>query len=233
MAVAEASGDLVFASTDFLSCPHGFTGTPFDFSSRGLERYAPLLCRTLERSRLVLMRQIHSATVVRLASVPDAGVTILPDCDGVVCDRSISGVALGVRTADCVPVLIAGRNSIAAVHAGWRGVAGGVVERALELLARRESLSDCRAVLGPCAGGDSYEVGAEVIAEIGERAVAARQGEKYLLDLTTTVSNILRHAGVAAASCGINTMRHEGYHSYRREGPGGGHNLSFICAESD
>ena len=73
---------------------------------------------------------------------------------------------VSVRVADCVPILIAteGGKSVAAVHAGWRGVIAGAVLAALHALGTGAAES-CVAAIGPCIGGDAFEVGPEVLAE--------------------------------------------------------------------
>jgi hypothetical protein len=110
--------------------------------------------------RFLCCRQIHSSTVV---TVHDAwSPKDAPEADAMV--TNISGIALGVLTADCVPVLFVASNIpvIGAAHAGWRGALGGVLENTLaameKLGAQRKSIS---AALGPCIGQKSYEVGPE------------------------------------------------------------------------
>jgi hypothetical protein len=98
------------------------------------------------------------------------GVADAPVGDALVTDRP--GVALGILTADCAPVLMADATAgvIGAAHAGWRGAFDGVVEatlaRMIELGATRANIA---AAVGPCIGGNSYEVGPE----FQERFVAA------------------------------------------------------------
>lgn len=128
------------------------------------------------------LEQIHSATVHtaaagrtgRIAS-GDALVTAVP------------GLWLAIRTADCLPVLLAdpGSRSVAAVHAGWRGTADGIVRAALELLvcqfgARREQIV---AVIGPGIGPCCYEVGAEVRARFREWADEREDGRLDLAEV--------------------------------------------------
>lgn len=73
---------------------------------------------------------------------------------------------ISVRVADCVPILIAGGDggTVAAVHAGWRGIVGGVIPATLREMSRKHS-GEFVAAIGPCIGGDAFEVGVEVLAE--------------------------------------------------------------------
>lgn len=109
---------------------------------------------------LLTAHQVHSATAV----VADRtwGLDQRPRADAIVTETR--GLAVGVLTADCAPVLFADPEAgvVAAAHAGWRGALGGVIESALaameKLGARRERV---RAAVGPCIGQAAYEVGPE------------------------------------------------------------------------
>jgi polyphenol oxidase len=153
---------------------------------------------------LITVYQVHSARAVTVES-PWPGEP--PQADAVVTTRP--GLMLGALAADCAPVLIADGHArvAAAVHAGWRGALGGVVEAAVEAMAgagaQRERLV---AAVGPCIGPASYEVGLEFL----EAFVAAdpknvrffRDGaaaDKRLFDLPGFVLWRLAAAGVARA----------------------------------
>lgn len=112
---------------------------------------------------------------------------------------------LSVRTADCVPILLTARDgkTVAAVHAGWRGVVAGVVLAAVKAL-RQLSVEpgNLFAAIGPCIGADAFEVGNEVLAEFAaafgqETPVVRRIGEKGLVDLRQAVRMQLLSAGLA------------------------------------
>ncbi len=123
-------------------------------------RAAAMVALGLTPDALNTLYQVHSADVVEVARPldPDA----LPKADGMV--TSVPGLALGIATADCAPVLFAdpGAGIVGACHAGWKGALGGVVETtvlAMEKLgADRARIA---AVLGPCIHQQSYEVGPE------------------------------------------------------------------------
>jgi YfiH family protein len=111
---------------------------------------------------------------------------------------------LSVRVADCVPVLLAGDDgrTVAAVHAGWRGVIAGVVPAALGQMGA--DAGGMVAAIGPCIGADAFEVGSEVLDEFttafgGVAPVRRRGGGKGTVDLREAVRMQLVNAGVGAA----------------------------------
>lgn len=187
-------------------------------------------------------RQVHSARVLEATSAESGGCG---EGDALVTDRS--GLALSVVTADCVPVLLAGTrpgDPVAAVHAGWRGIAQGVVAATLEWLQGRDlDPGRLMAWIGPAIGPCCYEVGPEVV----ERVTAAvdvpaaslvhpnpRPGRPNPhLDLTAAVASQLRTAGVEQ----VETLdlctrcREDLLWSFRRDGPDGGRNVAFVWVE--
>ena len=133
-------------------------------------------------------RQVHSA-VVHEASTADGGRGVLPDaprpdaCDGVVLRRGTPGVsAVCVKTADCVPVLLADTitGDVCAVHAGWRGSAADIVTEAVRTLSGGHS-ERVIAAIGPCIGACCYEVGDEVYAAFA----ALLRSKRYDFDVDT------------------------------------------------
>ncbi len=166
---------------------------------------------------LVIGEQVHETVVVQHRDgFPD------PEVDGVdghVGDRA--DIALGVLTADCVPVLLLAPWGVGAAHAGWRGLAGGIVgsvtNELLDLPGAADDLSSVVALIGPCAGPCCYEVGDEVHAAFeGWPPGRAGQGTIDLPGLTTAA---LEHAGVGevvvADRCTICDPR---YFSHRASG---------------
>ncbi len=143
-----------------------------------------------------------------------------------------SGLALSVATADCVPVLIAGPQSLAAVHAGWRGIAAGVIPATVEKLKGRPE--EWTAWIGPAIGACCYEVGDDVAEQVvaasaPEVAVQGPAGRPHL-DLPGAARIQLATAGVGevivlprCTLCDAETLW-----SYRREGKRAGRNIAFI-----
>jgi YfiH family protein len=170
---------------------------------------------------LISIHQVHSADVVHVTS-PMAD---RPRADGMV--TATPGIALGVLTADCQPVLFADRDAgvIGAAHAGWRGTRDGVLEATVEAMvalgARRERIA---AVIGPTISQSAYEVGPEFFESFTDddrdsaRFFIAGQNGRYLFDLPAMGLARLRAAGVGHAEW----TRHctyrdsERFFSYRR-----------------
>ncbi len=117
----------------------------------------------------VYLRQVHGARVVELDSATVFDAT--PQADASV--TATPGIACVVQMADCLPVLFAAPASsgVAAAHAGWRGLAGGVLEATVEALCRISGAppGELQAWLGPCIGRQHFEVGADVLDAFGAR----------------------------------------------------------------
>ena len=112
-------------------------------------------------------RQVHGADILVHDNVPP-GFHLSPDADGHTTDRS--ALLLTVSVADCVPVWIVDATShrVALLHAGWRGVAAGILEKGLQLVRRRGSASaNLHVHFGPAICGRCYEVGPEVHTALG------------------------------------------------------------------
>lgn len=152
------------------------------------------------------------------ARTADALVTIAPD------------TAVAVRTADCAPILLAVEDGsgVAAVHAGWRGAVGGVLEAALAALCAEARCAPTRVVaaIGPTIGIDAFEVGPEVVAAaravIGadvDGLVRAGQGDRSHLDLRGVVARVLAGLGVARVEVvgGCTVAEESAYFSHRRD----------------
>ena len=150
------------------------------------------------------------------------------------------GVAVGVFTADCVPLLLAAVESggpvrgVAAVHCGWRGAAAGLAGLAARRLSTLTGVapSGMRAWLGASIAACSYEVGGEVAARFAEAHQREAGGGKYWLDVGSAVVADLLGAGVPAdriERCGLDTFAEpDALYSYRRDGARTGRMLSFV-----
>lgn len=203
---------------------HGFIGVSGDFSDRNQPVESERFCREHEVESLLLPTQVHGTNIV------DSRVDSLTQCEGdaVLIDMRSSGPrkAYGVRTADCVPLIIRGNSQIAIVHGGWRGLAQGIVQKAVQQVA-----GNCEVLIGPCAGPLVYEVGGEVIDALGIYATAIQTEQKYLLNLQETAKKILVSVGVAPEKIAIIdlcTISDTRFHSYRRQAGHRGSNLSYV-----
>jgi YfiH family protein len=168
---------------------------------------------------------LHASDVERDVTEADA---VWTDQPGQVC---------AVLVADCVPILLAANTGrcVAAIHAGWRGLAAGVIEATIDTLpVTANALS---AVIGPCIGKDAYEVGPEVIEALGAAMPVPpqfRQSEvpqesrlterdAFWLDMAASAEAVLRHAGVPTPRILGQCTHHEAdqCYSYRRDGVSG------------
>jgi YfiH family protein len=176
------------------------------------------------------LRQTHSAVVVE-AGDGDAGDPDGGRREGDASWTATRGRGVGVRTADCVPILV-GHAEVplaVAIHAGWRGLAGGIVGETVRALERRFGpafVDGLVAAAGPCARGCCYEVGAEVadaLALLPGGREAIRPGAtpgKWMADLLPAARAQLLAAGLREEridATGICTICDPRFHSYRRE----------------
>ncbi|KEZ97786.1 laccase, partial [Xanthomonas vasicola pv. vasculorum NCPPB 895] len=159
------------------------------------------------------LRQVHGVGVVRVDAPPaapgstDGAANELPGAQEPVADAavtSVPGVVLAILTADCLPVVFAAvdGNEVAAAHAGWRGLADGVLERSMA--AMRTPPQQLVAWLGPAAGPRVYEIGQDVFdafvahdAQAQQAFVATRPGH-WRVDLYALARQRLQQAGVPA-----------------------------------
>ena len=181
-------------------------------------------------------RQVHSTNVVRVGP-ESAGMGFVDPANGIpAADALVTaspGVPIAVLTADCVPVALVdpAAGEIAVVHAGWRGVAAGMVRAALGAFANPAGVE---AVVGPAVGPDHYEVGEDVAAAVSAAseggAITRRERSRLLLDLPGTVARTLRNLGVRhvehVEEC--TACQPERFFSYRRDGRTGRQGLIAV-----
>jgi hypothetical protein len=182
-------------------------------------------------ARPVWLQQVHGAAVVQAT----AALACRPPLQADASWTDEPGVACVVQVADCLPVLLAAADgrAVAAAHAGWRGLAGGVVEAALAALcaAARCTPGQVQAWLGPCIGARRFEVGADVLQAFGhdpDHDDAARfapapmsQGApRWWANLPRLARDRLRRAGVHQVSGGewCTVEDASSFFSYRRDG---------------
>jgi len=166
------------------------------------ERVASVL--GVEATAIAMVDQVHGE-VVLVAN--DGGGVLRPvgQGDGLVCTRRGHGVA--VRVADCVPILMACQDGVAAVHAGWRGTAAAIVCRAVEALCETCGVlpGDLVVAIGPCIGPCCYQVGEEVVVGIGQHLERKRfvvgRSDPPRVDLALANRLMLEAVGVSDIEC--------------------------------
>jgi YfiH family protein len=142
------------------------------------------------RERFLYGRQVHEATVRRATEPPGPGRPAA-DEDGQA--TALRDAAALVFVADCLPVMLVADGAVAALHGGWRGLAGGILAEGVAALRELGAGGPVGAALGPAARGCCYEVGEEVHAHFGDHD--ARVGERNL-DLAAVARAQLEAAGV-------------------------------------
>jgi len=184
---------------------------------------------TLLGAEPVWLRQVHGHAVLRLHDAEpreepaDAAWT------------TVAGVACTVQVADCLPVLFATRDgsAVGAAHAGWRGLAGGVLRATIQAICRGTAAApvDLFAWLGPCIGPRRFEVGADVLRAFGDDPEAPRGGSfvarprpdgepRWLADLQQLAHDQLTTAGVVhiTRAAGCTVEERSAFFSFRRDG---------------
>jgi hypothetical protein len=190
----------------------------------------------LDPQRVAVLRQVHGGTVVRVEEGRGPFAPIA-EADGAV--TSTPGVVLGVRVADCVPVLLAAPGAVGVAHAGWRGTAERVAVTAARALAElaQVPLSSVAAAIGPCIAGRSFEVGDEVVEALCATGVprtivqlGTSERGRPLVDLATVIRTQLAHIGVHDVWVdGRCTFEESSLWSHRRDGDGAGRSAGVIA----
>lgn len=175
---------------------------------------------------LTTCHQTHSSDILEINESYDHST--VSKADGMV--TSQQGIMLGIKTADCVPILIADKNQplIAAVHAGWKGAFDGIAQNAIEcMVAKGGMLKDLVVVLGPCIHQKSYEVDAHFFAHFIEQNpinarffIPSNTAEHYMFSLPDyLVHQIKEHAPLLSNIdvAPYDTYEHDDlFFSYRR-----------------
>ena len=191
--------------------PPGLPGVVFGSRADGDARSDELARTTLSTefgisSDWATIRQVHGSVVVS-ADAPG----FYGEADGLMTETP--GLPIAIATADCVPIVLISEDARAIVHAGWRGVAGGVVAEAIGAMERSGNVVES-AVIGPYIGPCCYEVGQEVIDAVGGFASSTRDGG-LSLDLGLAVAAQLGSIGVV--DLGICTFDDASMASYRQD----------------
>jgi len=155
--------------------------------------------------RPVIMHQLHSAIIHRIDEAPEKKL------EGDALTTDVPGFLLVIRTADCLPVLLADdeNRAVGAVHCGWRGTEERVLEKAVKAMgeAYGSKPADMLAALGPCIGAACYEVGRDVHEALSRAGFPATvfcaapgRERKYLLDLRAANARLLGDLGFKKAN---------------------------------
>ena len=203
-------------------------GPGSDDDPKAVQENRGRIVTSLEADQLATVWQVHSPDCLYLDSVPPSGEG-RPKADAMVTDQP--GLALGVLTADCGPVLFAGLKEdgspiVGAAHAGWGGALKGVCENTVKvMLERGAAIETISAVIGPCIGPKSYEVSLGYEEPFIEQdpendhffKAAAKEGH-LMFDLPGYIASRLAKVGVKTIEItGVDTYaEEERFFSYRR-----------------
>ncbi len=215
----------------------------YGFLGRGVEAFLTRKGANLPYP-VITGHQVHDCCIA-VVDRPDMTRDELQGYDGLV--TNIPGVAIGVRTADCIPVLLYDpvRHAVAAVHAGWKGTVKRIVQKAVYQMEHNfgTKAEDIRAVIGPGIGPDSFQVGVEVVElfksqsfpldEIWSFRGTSQEGMAggHHIDLFKANRWLLKQTGVPQWSiytAGIDTYMDPTFFSARREGVDTGRIISSI-----
>ncbi|MGE5783062.1 MAG: peptidoglycan editing factor PgeF [Myxococcales bacterium] len=191
---------------------------------------------------LVTTSQVHGRAVLDFDSIGNRDAAAATAADAICTTQP--HLAICVRTADCVPILVGCRTTgtVAAIHAGWRGLVAGIVPAAIEHLFRQGSVPDSLLVaIGPHIGSSAFEVSAEVAGALssaggGAAVIVDRPGCKPHVRLAGVVVAQLEALGLRAEQLEdldlCTFSRKDEFFSYRRDGQKSGRELSVILARS-
>jgi polyphenol oxidase len=227
-----------------LAAPHLFSSRDVMLREDQTEWAAVAATMGVPAGRLLLVKQVHG-TVVAVARRNGSTPWIRPEADVIVTDDP--AVAIGVRVADCAPVLLhdPAAHAVGAAHAGWRGTAAGAAAAAVRAMAKTfgSRPSDLVAAIGPCLGACCGEVGPDVLdafraggADAASMAAwfSPGAGDRSFLDLERANHDQLVAAGLephAVFASGLCTKTHRArLHSYRGDGGGAGRMVAAIRA---
>lgn len=203
-------------------------------SNENVESNYQNLCDSIgiKRESLFSVHQVHSAQLVWVQTGEFA--TSSTRADGLLATKQ--GAVVAVKTADCVPVLLADpvSGSVASIHAGWRGVVGGIAEQTLAWMLKQEPKAKPVIAIGPHISADHFQVGPEVAEQFPNHHKEDPSEEgKFLVDLASDLKERLTKAGAEPER--IDVLGHctltdpeERFFSHRRYKGDTGRMLNFI-----
>lgn len=160
------------------------------------------------------MNQVHGDQVLQIQHLLEEE----PTADGLL--TTSTEIALAVMVADCIPLLLSNKSSVAAVHVGRRGLVNNIALVAISKMRAIDS-SSITAVIGPAICGKCYEVSEDIYTEVVDQfplAQARTQSGALSLDLTKALKSLLIDQGVTVIEENLCTVEESSLYSYRRDG---------------
>jgi len=211
-------------------------GIVHGFANRTVGTDVSEIKKQFDLPKVAQLKQVHSGDVIVLSDIENHQDAT----EGDALVTNLRGIGIGIRTADCVPILLADRSRsfVAAVHAGWRGTYSGIVLNTVKVIESEFGIApgELVAVIGPSIKSCCYEIGEDVADRFNERFqntdlyMSEIGNTKYLLDLSKANKLMLQSVGVEEIDIlDICTKCEDNFYSYRREGKGVSTQLSFIA----
>lgn len=189
------------------------------------------LARALGADAIAFMSPDHGTSVAQILDAPQDILEPGPIVDAMV--TRVPGIALVALAADCVPIVLASRGVVAAVHCGWKGMVSGVIPAAVAAMACDEPIS---AIIGPSICGRCYPVGAErqeLARQACDASVATAWDGQPAIDVAAGVQAQLNGLGVEYQRIAGCTFEDHGLFSYRRDSVTGRHGLAIVMSVED
>ena len=191
----------------------------------------------INNGKLFLTKQVHGNNVFFLQDFNDLKKNnCIIESDAII--TNLQNISIGVLTADCVPILIYAKETIGAIHAGWKGLYDGIIENTIKKMIETENNlgpAEITAIIGPHILVNSYEVDQRFFDHWlekdpkNEQYFCFKNNAKYNFDLQECAMQVLRTLGlVNITKTKIDTFTNSDYYSYRKSNAGHGRNLSVI-----
>ena len=204
---------------------HGFIDSSLDFSENSLD------WNKFSKTEILLLNQVHGSVIVSHESVE--GQSNKTEADGwfsSISELSDKNISLGIKTADCSPVILYGANSglVAVLHCGWRSAYAGILEDCIKKF-KQENEKDIEIAIGPAAQSCSYEVGLDLVEKFNSSGAISKNNGKYFLSIPDYLKTQANKLGVEKiVTSDICTIKNESFFSYRRQKEKSGRQISFV-----
>lgn len=234
--VQNSRADFSFLSYPCWDFQHGFLNAEHDFSREHFATSRNKFIQAFNLENLIVAKQVHGNTVLDFSNKDLIDQSIkgeLLEADAIFVPATFkANYAFGIRTADCGCILAKSKKGFVLIHSGWKGLANGIIPKALDLIADQQM----QVLLGPSADFCCYEVEHDILDQIGTVAQFCEyqsNTKKAKLSVNQTASSIIKSRyGIEAINCQLCTICSPNYFSYRRQGEDSGRNLSFIISNT-
>jgi len=206
---------------------HGFFNSEFHWNKENNQTRSEDLKKRFGFNKILSVKQAHTVNILDL-SKKDFSLNLDGNFDAIIAPRVINtkpNCGIFIKTADCAPIILIGKQKLALIHAGWQGLAEGIINKCAQLIESPEI-----ALIGPCAGDCCYEVQEDVLKKLDNLAHIQIRDNKNYLSIMGTAENILcsiYHSGMEIINSKICTICNQEYLSYRRDKTEK-RNISFI-----